>query len=338
MFPFFLPELCCTKCKDSGPHTGHAILPLGESTKEFKAVLESVIAGLDKATNDLAQIVTSLDEKSVTINSDAAKVRDSIQSAFTLIREAIDARERELLSIVEEKCGQINEEYLDFTQKVNESIRPQLSEDAQAALDNAEDSKDLEALCNLVKETKKYIESTKEIELEWVSFQGREDLITFNGDLSVQSIIDSVNAFNNIRISTDYRAPRDFSLVHAGSSSALLRWNLDKYARKYFVYKKLSGANDFEGTPCWEGDGNECMVLNLAPNSGYNFCVKALYGANGLSKPSSKVVTNTSRDEINSIRIISLNLDCASVCARSLKDLRKDINCKFSYILNVECV
>ena len=286
------------------------------------------MAGLDKATNDLAQIVATLDEKSVTINSDAAKVRDSIQTAFTLIREAIDDRERELLSIVEEKCGQINEEYLDFTQKVNESIRPQLSEDVHSALDNLEGNKDLDALCKTIKETKEYIENTKEIEQEWVSFQGREDLIAFEGDAPVQSIIESVKALNSIRISTDYRAPRDFALLHAGSSSVLLTWKLDKYARKYFVYKKTRGARDFEASASWEGSGNECMVLNLTPETEYGFCVKALYGTDGMSKASAQVSARTSRSSINSIKVLSLKLGNPIAYEKSMKDLMKDLECK----------
>lgn len=318
-------ELCCSKCSETGAHKDHKVTSAKESGEILKKVLETVMPGLDKTTELLVQVVASLDEKSASISEEATRVRDSIQTAFTTIREAIDAREKELLGIVEAKCGEISEEYLGLYQKVNDSICPQIHDDVNELLENWDDKNvDFATAGKMIKESKDYVKKATELNEEWLSFQGREDLISFKGDESVMNIINSISSFDNIHISTGYKAPEEFTLLHAGSSFAYLKWKIDKYVTKYCVYKKLKGYDYFEESSSWEGKKGECMLKNLKPDTEYAFCIKAIYSKDRLSKPSDTIIARTA---VNStcVQKLEYSLSNATSCENSLKRLKNAV-------------
>ena len=263
------------------------------------------------------------------MHNKAAKVRDSIQAAFESIREAATARERELLALVEEKCGEIEEDYTEFTQRINDALGPDGVEGSRTSLESLDDS-DISSSLSAMREGKEAVSSAKELCAEWEVFQSRDDNIEFVGSGAVESVLSTVKSFKGVNTTKEYKGPKDLKVIHAGSSTVVLSWSLVPGVKRYAVFKKVGYAQDFMDNPAWEGTTGQCMITGLSPTTDYGFCVKGVYGEKVMRSPSEVAKARTTSSKFAKVADLSTDMKTPITAAKSLKSLCESISSKGS--------
>lgn len=231
--------------------------------------------------------------------------------------------------LVEEKCGEIEDDYTEFTQRINDTLGPNGVEGSRTSLESLDDS-DISSSLSALHRGKEAANSAKELCAEWEVFQSRDDNIEFVGDDAAESIMSSVKSFNGISVTKEYKGPNELKIVHVGAKTAVLSWSLVPGVKRYAIFKKVAYAQDFDENPTWEGTTSQCMITDLSPVTNYEFCVKGIYGNKVMSKPSEAIKVKTVNSSSDKVTSLIASMDNPIASAKNLKSLCENIACKES--------
>lgn len=314
-------------------HTGHDVVPIEETNSYLKDILVKCAGALEERALKLGEAPEKLCESLEKERRQVEQAKESIRACFTEAREALDAKEIDMLRQLENVSSgpggidELSEELQSFegtSSSIISSAKELLSQWESTPL-TAEKASNVISISRAAK-------NAEELEKKYIVKKSHEILIdTEELKEETKKIMATVGGlkFSTRKIDI-YACPENLVVNRIGASIATLSWDRTALDSEYCVREIDEGDDEeeeveeeddneeWEGTVAYSGPDNWCTACWLDSDTEYSFRVRAK--RDGVWSKWSKPVTITTKtlsfeEAVNDLKeAIGSSKACASIC------------------------
>lgn len=288
--------LCCADCQlNGGDHCNCNIIPFSSvditrTKNDLWYAIERIEAGIHGVRSFPVEI---FDEKHAAYEDRTNKVATEIRQAFNDIREAIDRKEAELLTKIEEfyneSAGDIDNIITEFNNIDEVSEVLNLAKQIEHTWDDSKPKEMVQKTSDIVNASMK-LESLIKRSIDIVTND-----ITFSVTID-DTLAQAIASCGDVKYSSNIYVPK-LKVESVGSDEATFSWNDAQVKDTVYLIraKKTNAKGAYNLCECTD---QKCTVKNLDPDTEYLFWIKVLLGGSlGFSSDTVLIRTEQKKDE-----------------------------------------